>query len=296
MKTSTSLLQHWLRPWLATVAVLVCTTCSEINVAAFKVVYEHADWLAQRMIGRYVDLSQSQAQILRTQLERLHRWHRTQELPLYASMLDDAAERVARRLTAEDAAWMLRFVNERRQALGSRMADELAPVLLTLTPDQRSQIAENLARDNARYAHREIDPGREKTVETRTDWLARQMEHWTGELTAAQRSRVRVVSAATAELPEARLSEHRRRQRAFLQLIGAKPDEPALHAVLASLVAAPRAEADESYRHVVMRYEEELVRMLLDVDRGLSPRQRVTAVARLHRFAQELRELATDQL
>jgi hypothetical protein len=104
------------------------------------------------------------------------------------------------------------------------------------------------------------------------------------------------VSAATAELPEARLTERRRRQLALLQLIGAKPDEPALHTVLAALVAAPRAEADESYRRVVMRYEEELVRMLLDVDRGLSARQRVTAVARLHHFAQELRELATEQL
>jgi hypothetical protein len=296
MTTPKSLPHRLLSSLLAALSVAVCASCSEINGSTVKLVYDHADWLLQQGIAHYVDLDKSQAQVLRTQIERLHRWHRTHELPLYADVLDDAARRVARGLTSEDVVWMFGVVDERREIAAGRIADYFSPVVMTLRLDQRSQIAAVFERDNARYARRDIDPGREKTIASRTAWLTRLTEYWTGELTAAQRGRIRAVNAATAGLPEARLDERRRRQRAFLQLVGSKEGESEIHAMLAALLQMPHAGADESYLGVLLQYRQELGRMILDIDRSLSERQRNTAVVRLHRLAHELRGLAAEPL
>ena len=296
MTISKSLPHRPLSFLLAVLSVTVCASCSEMNASAVKLVYDHADWLLQQGIAHYVDLDKSQAQVLRTQIERLHRWHRTHELPLYADVLDDAAGRVARGLTSEDVVWMFGVVNEHRESAAGRIADYFSPVVMTLRLDQRSQIAEVFEHDNARYARRDIDPGREKTIALRTAWLIRLTEYWTGELTAARRARIRAVNAATPEFPEARLDERRRRQRDFLQLVGSKEGESVIHATLASLLQMPPAGADESYLRIVTQYKQELSGMILDIDRSLSERQRTTAVVRLHRFTRELRGLAAEPL
>jgi hypothetical protein len=281
---------------LAALSLTVCAACSEINGGTFKLLYDHSDWLLQHSVGHYVDLDKSQTQVLRARIERLHRWHRTHELPLYADVLDDAAQRVARGLTSEDVVWLFSIVDERRDVAAGRIADDFSPLILMLRPDQRSQIAEIFEHDDARYARRDIDPGRQKTIELRTAWLTRQTEYWTGELTAAQRGRIRAVNAATAGLPEARLNEYRRRQGAFLQLVGSKEGESAVRATLALLLQMPRAGADESYLRSITQYKQELSRMILDIDRSLSESQRTTAVVRLHRFARGLRDLAAEPI
>ena len=290
-----SLRYRLLSSLLPTLAVTVCVaSCSQIGAGTFRLLYEHADWLLQRAIGHYIDLDKSQAQMLRVQIETLHRWHRTQELPLYADAFDNVAQRVSRGLTSEDVVWMFRFADERWQVAAARIASDFTPVVRALRLDQRAHIAEVFDHDNARYARKDIDPGRDKTVEARTAGLSRLIEYWTGELSAAQRNRIRLVNAATTELPEARLDERRRRQWAFLRLVGSKEDESVIQATLASLLKMPRAGADESYTGIVRRYEQELSRMILDIDRSLSARQRITAVDRLHVFARELRTLAAE--
>jgi len=292
---ATSLRRPLLLSLLPTLAVTVCVaSCSQIGAGSFKVLYDHADWLLQRAIGHYIDLDSRQTQMVRAQTERLLRWHRREELPLYADVLDDAAERVARRLTSDDVVWIYSVVAERWQITAGRIADDFAPVVVTLRLDQRSHLAEAFEHDNARYARKAIDAGREKTIEARTAWLERQIEYWTGDLTAGQRGRVWAVNAATVELPEARLNERRRRQWAFVQLVGMKENESVIQATLASLLRMPRAGADERYARTITRYEQELSGMIVDLDRSLSARQRTTAVDRLHRFARELRALAAE--
>lgn len=154
MKITTSLPHRLLSSLLLALSVTVYASCSEINGGTFKLLYDHSGWLLRRGIEHYVDLDKSQA--------RVHRWHRMHELPLYADVLDEAAQRVTRGLTSEDVAWMFAVVDERWETAAGRVADDFLPVVLTLRLDQRSHIAEVFQHDNARYARRYIDPGRRK--------------------------------------------------------------------------------------------------------------------------------------
>ena len=79
-------------------ATLALSACAALNVGTFNVAYEHADWLLQRMASRYIDFDARQEPAVRTGFGKLHAWHRAQELPLYAQLMDSAATRVERGL------------------------------------------------------------------------------------------------------------------------------------------------------------------------------------------------------
>ena len=291
MQTPTPL-QLSFRALTAALAVAVLASCSGVDSGAMDIAYEHADWLLQRMSARYVDLDDSQKKALRTRLSRLHAWHRTQELPLYADLLDQTADRINQHLGPADMAWMAHSIHERRRAGAVAVAQELAPLLLTLTQAQEAQIAEAMARDNAHFAKTQLGPDPAARSKERTQWLSGQVERWTGKLTHDQREGIGRLASSTPDFPAARLAERRRWQASLLQLIRQPHDEAALRSGLADLLATPRAGANDAYKHAVAHYEEELNRMILDLDRSLTPSQRATAVERLHHFAAHLRELA----
>lgn len=278
---------------IVSIAALTLTAaCSDMGGSAINIAYDHADWLAAHKVARYVDLDKPQTVALRAALDHLHAWHRSHELPVYAALLDQAAERMRRPLERGDIAWMMQEIDERRRVGAIQAVDELGPVFLTLTREQKTQLADSLARDNAHFIKTHLVADGNKQVHERTDWLAAHVERWIGDLTPAQRARVNAVAVATPDYPAARAAERRRRQLRFVQLMEQQHDEQTLRMPLIALLATPRLSAGVAYRSAAERYEAELTQMVLDLDRMLSPQQRTTAISRLHRYATQARTLA----
>jgi uncharacterized protein DUF6279 len=286
------LLRQLARAIVATSAIALLASCSAIDSGAFDVAYEHADWLLQKMSARYVELDESQAKALRARLYRLHAWHRTQELPMYADLLDQAAERVTRRLSKDDITWIIHSFEERRRIGAAAVSKELAPLLLTLSPSQQAQIAGAMTRDNAHFAKTQLDPDPAVLSKQRTKWLTTQVERWTGKLTPSQLEHIQRVALATGDFPAERLEQRRRWQAALLRSVRQYHDEAALRAALTELLASSRTVADDGYMRAVARYEDEFTRMVLDLDRTLTAQQRAAAVTRLHSYSRRFRELA----
>ncbi len=274
----------------AVAAVIVLTSCAAVNLA-----YEHADWWMERMATKYVDLDAKQEEALRAKFEELHAWHRTHELPQYATLLDRAADRMQQGLTRADVTWFMNSVNERWEVTSEQLSNELSPVLVTLKPNQIVQIADNLARENSRFAKSQIDLDPKKRERQRTEWLTDQVQKWVGELTPQQRQRIATVAPATPEFPEMRLVERRRRQAQFLKLVSEQHDPLTLQTAIARLLFFRREGASDGYRKSVARYEAEITQMVLDIDRTLSREQRATAVTRLRKFAGQFRTLASGR-
>jgi uncharacterized protein DUF6279 len=270
----------------ALVALALCS-CSAVDVA-----YEHADWWMARRAMHYVDLDANQAKAVRTQFGVLHAWHRSHELPLYAQLLDHAAEQLQRGLTRNDVAWIMGVVNERWGVTSAELAHDLSPVLVTLKPQQVVQMANNLADENARFSKSQVELDSKKRARRRTEWLTDQVQKLTGELTPWQRARIASVPAATPEFPDVRLAERRRRQAQFLKLLREYHDPQTLQTAITGLLSAPREGASEDYRKSIARYEEQLIQMVLDLDRSLTPEQRSTAVSRLRKYAEQFRGIA----
>ena len=273
-------------------AALAVTACATLNVGTVNVAYEHADWLLQRMASRYVDLDNGQSEAVRTGFGNLHAWHRSEELPLYADLMDTAAVRMEHGLRREDVVWIVRAVTERWQTVSQHLARELGPVLVTLTPQQVGQMERKLADDNAKFAKTQVAADLRKADKYRADWLVDQVTRWTGELTPAQRERIDAAVKQTEDFPALRLAERRRRQARFLHLVRDTRDPRALGIALNDMLSTPREGADEAYRQSVLRYEEHMIQMVLDLDRTLSPQQRANAASRMRRYAQSFRAMA----
>ena len=286
------LLRQLARTTVATLAIALLASCSAIDSGAFDVAYEHADWLLQKMSTRYVELDESQSKALHARLNRLHAWHRTQELPIYADLLDQAADRVSRRLSEDDITWIIHSFEERRRVGAAAVSKELAPLLLTLSPSQQAQIAGAMTRDNAHFARTQLEPNPAALSKERTKWLTAQVQRWTGKLTPSQLERVERVALATGDFPAERLEQRRRWQAALLRSVRQYHDEAALGVALTELLASSRTVADDGYMRAVAQYEDEFTQMVLDLDRTLTAQQRAAAVMRLHTYSRRFRELA----
>jgi Family of unknown function (DUF6279) len=278
-----------LRTLIVVAATLLLSSCKGMMTG---VAYNKADWLLQRVALHYVDLDREQAAAARARLQRLHAWHRTQELPRYAALMEEAAIRVERGIGREDVDWAVRSVRERWRALAIESAGAMAPVLLTLRPAQLAQLEKSFAEDNARFIKTRMTGDSADAMRERSEWLTGQVSRLLGDLTAEQAQRVDSMAAGSRDYPAQRLAERRRKQAAFVALLNRSHEPDTIQAGLIDLLSSPSAGASQAYRQSSARYEDQFVRMVVDLDRSMTPVQRATVAARLRRYAADFRAWA----
>jgi hypothetical protein len=272
-------------------ALLLLSSCSTVRLS-----YDHADWLLARMAGRFVDLDAGQAQAFRAGLDELHAWHRAQELPRYAAVFDDAAQRLERGLRPGDVEWMMREVRQRARVLGGQAGEGLAPVLTTLSDAQVRQMEQRFSEDIRKFERKQVAGDRATLNARRAGWLADQLEDFVGPLSAAQRAQVQRLVEAFPEMPRVRLEERQRRQQVLVRMVREGRDSPHLEAELSRFLADPDAGRAEANRQSMQRWQNALSDALQDMERGLSPEQRRAAVARLRSYAADFRALSSARV
>ena len=274
---------------LLTVATAVfLAACSAVRVS-----YDNADWVLARMAGRYVDLSDGQARAFKIGLSQVHAWHRVEELPRYAQVFDQAADRVNRGLSRQDVEWAMQAVRGHARVLGEHAARQLAPVLRTLSDRQVAEMEREFDQDNREFARVHLSGGR--TIARRTDWLCERLEDWIGDLSVGQHARVQAFVATFPEMPRWRLEERKRRQAVFLALTRDR-SSPELDGRLAAFLTDPSAGRAESSRLAMARWEQQFLDLLVELDRSLTPEQRRRAVAELRSYAGQFRTLSTARV
>lgn len=274
-------------PLLAVLAL--SAACSVVRIS-----YDNADWILARMAARYVDMDRDQTRALKTQLGQLQAWHRREELPRYAALLDEGAARVQRGLTREDLAWAVASVRGRYQVLAHHAVTDLAPVLVTLNDSQIAGMEARFAADNRKFYAAKLSKSSEDSVETQAAWITARLEDWTGGTSPAQRELIVNLVRAYPNLPALRLTEREHRQAQFLGLLRAHPNDRAMQTQLVALVADPSTGPNGPYRDTLSAWEVSFVDTMVALDHSLTARQRATTVERLRRYAQEFRSLAQE--
>ena len=276
-------------PILLVVLLVSLASCSAVRLS-----YDNADWVLARMAASYVDMDRDQARALKAQLAQFHVWHRREELPRYAALLDEAAARVQRGLTRDDVVWAVGAVRTRYQVLGSHAATDLAPFLGTLSASQIDGLEARFGADNRKYYAAKLSKGSQESAEGRAAWITARLEDWTGDTSPAQREMIVNLVRAYPDLPALRLAERKRRQAQFLGMLRAHPDDHAMQMQLVALVADPSAGPKGPYRETLSAWEASFVDAMVTFDHTLTPRQRATTVERMRRYAQEFRSMAQD--
>jgi len=272
---------------MSLVAITLLGACTMLRLA-----YNNVDAVVRVMAQDYFDLWSEDSTDLRVHIARLHEWHRREELPKYAALLQGAAEKFADGLTAADVVWLTGQGRERYRALVVRAADEAAPLLARLGPDHHAALAKKIAENNAKFAKEFLGDDLREREKARVKKLAGYIEDWTGPLSAAQQARVVAAVRAFPRLQELQLASRQARQQELLALLRRHRTAAELAPALRAYFTDWESRRGSEYGRMATEWEAQLTAMLVDLGGSLSTEQRSRAIKRALQFVADFRSLS----
>jgi hypothetical protein len=262
--------------------------CSLLRVG-----YGQLDTYAAWTADRYFDLDASQRQEFLRRFDRLHAWHRYQQLPDYVAFLGETKSRVQRGLSASDVTWMIEGGKARYRAIVVEMAGDSAEMLASVTPAQLEALQRRWDYDNRRFIRDyRLEEGIEEQRRAQLERLLERVEDWTGNLSPEQESRIAAMAGEFPLIHGLRHQDRLRRQREFLELLSRRKDTRRFAAELRDWLAHWERGRDPEYHRLFNEWERKQAGFYVAVDRMLTPEQRAAVTNRLQRFMDDFTRLA----
>jgi hypothetical protein len=256
--------------------------------------YSQLDTWAAWSVDEYFDLDLRQKQEFRTRFDRLHAWHRYEQLPDYAAFLTDAKARVERGMNQGDFFWAVAGVQERYRTIVRRSADDAAAVLVTITPEQLDTLQRKWEKDNRRFAreHR-LDASVEEQRKATARRTVSRVREWAGSLTPEQEKSITAMARELPLIHALRHEDRMRRQREFLQLMRNRGDDPAkFSARLRHWLVNWEQGRDPRYERMFKESIEKHAELYVSIARTLTPAQRATISRKLQGYIDDFTRLA----
>lgn len=262
--------------------------CSLLRVG-----YNHFDTFAVWNAERYFDLDPNQRQEFAKRFERLHEWHRYEQLPDYVAFLDEIRGRVQKGVTREDVQWVTEGGKARYRAIIRRMSGDAAAILMTVTPEQLEVLQRRWDRDNRRFiGEYRLKEGLEEQRQARVERVLDRITHWTGSLSAEQENRAAAMAKDLPLIHALRHEDRLRRQREFLQLMARRKESRNFAAELRAWLTDWEKGRDPEYDRMFREWERKQADLYITVDRMLTQEQRQHVLDRLQRYSDDFTRLS----
>lgn len=170
-------------------------------------------------VDGYFNLTDAQKTLVNERLAALLRWHRSNELPVYVTFLDEAEERLhgAPVDEATVARWRA-LVMQRWPVMAERMAPDIAELLLTLSPEQLARARRKLSEDLAK-ARKEYQGDDATRIKARVERYGKRAEFFLGSLSDAQEQYLRQIARRLPATEPHWLAEREARHERFFALM-----------------------------------------------------------------------------
>ncbi len=288
-------LMRFLKSSLIATAALILTACSTLQLA-----YNYAPGLIAYRINTYLNLDDKQQALLDQELATFAVWH-DEKLPRYSTTLNQWANRLSspEPFSSTEILSIQETIEQQLQTLGARAAVQLAPLLVTLGPQQLKQLQTKFKDSNDEYVSDYLkNADRPANVKKRHARVTKRFEDWLGPLTPQQKNILINVSDRRAPIIAAWYEERQLRQQALIGLIQAQNNAQPFQA----------QEALEDYLKSLSRYREPMLDAQRDTLRAewaqataeilnlASPEQKRFLQKKLRGYAQDFAELTPNRL
>jgi hypothetical protein len=246
MRASNSLMRL-LKLSVTVVAISILTACSSLQLA-----YQYAPGLIAYRANSYLNLDEKQQALLDQELATFAAWH-DETLPRYTSTLNQWANRLSQPepFTGQEVLGMQETIEQQLQTLGTRAALQLAPLLVTLGPQQIKKLQSKFKEGNEEYFSDFLkNPESSSNIKKRHARLTKRFEDWLGTLSPQQKNILITVSDKRAPIINAWYTERTLRQHALLELIQTQRNAPPEQA----------QRAFEDYLQSLSRYREPMLK------------------------------------
>jgi len=264
--------------------------CSAIRLA-----YNNLPTVSYWWLDGYLDFDSEQAPKVRDELAQLLDWHRQNELPRIASLLQEAQALAPGEVTPAQVCTMADRIRERLLAVTDHAETAGAQLALSLTAAQLQQLERKYAKNNATYRKEWLDRTPAQVQEKRYDQFLDRTEDFYSRLNTEQRELLRQQVAQSVFDPKLADAERRQRQQEALALLrGFVADKPtpaearaALHAYIQRVAEPPPGRWRDQQQALL----EEGCRNTAALHNGTTASQRAQAVRRLQAYQEDLRQL-----
>ena len=285
----TELLSAMLKCSLALVLLVCSAGCS------IKTLYNNADRFARWAANDYIQMDDEQEAYFIAEVDAIHYWHRTTELPLYADYLETMPERFDAGVDEGAIEGMFDTFYSWWEALERKGLPMVTELMLSLSDNQVSRLPERFEKDNREFAEDELD---KPIDEVQAEWMkqyADMMSRFSGRLTREQRAYLERQSVRY--VPQFELwSEYRQRwQGDLLALLREKRRDPRAFTESFLILASSRETYYGEELQAVFDANEALASEVTAwLINNLTDKQRERFYQRIAEMADTFRELAAD--
>jgi hypothetical protein len=275
--------------------VLILAVCAAVLGACslVRLGYTQLDTLAVWTADDYFELEPEQRQQFARRFDRLHQWHRYEQLPDYAAFLSELQGRLQRGPTREDFLWLSEGVMARYRTLVRRGAEDAAAVLMSVTPTQLETLKQRWEQDNRRFVREyRLDRGVEEQQRAHARRVASRVRDWVGHLDDAQERQILAWARTGPPIHGLRHQDRLRRQREFLALMEERSDPGKFAARLEHWLANWEAGRDPEYARQFREWLERQADLYAAVYGMLLPQQRGAVADRLDGYISDFSRLA----
>ena len=280
-----------IRALLALAALLLLQACSAIKLG-----YQQLPTLSFWWLDSTVSFNSNQTPAAKEAIEKLYQWHRREELPGYAALLQRTAELSAGTVQPEQLCRLVDEVQARLDSLMRQAVAQAAPVAMALGPRQLSHMARHWEVQNEEWEKEWLQGDADSRMARRLDKALSRYNTFYGELSAAQIALVKTQLAQSPWTAEWGRRDRQRRQQDLLS---------ALQRITQNGLTQAQAEAqlwgvwqrwlqppDAGQRAVVQSLSQRACDNLAQLHNSATPEQRVRVARRLRAYERDLLDLS----
>jgi hypothetical protein len=246
----------------------------------------------------YLDLNSEQDKQLRTDLQVLHQWHRQQQLPVYADVLQKMAVLAPHEITGPQICALVDEFKDTLAPLSQQMSPGIARLALKLTPAQTQRLAQQYEKDNKDYRKEwKLDASADAQLQVQTDKGIENAERLYERLDKKQKALVKQMAKESQfDLPKS-WGERLRRQQDTVSTLDriAKSQQGLASAQQESIALLNRSllqSPDEAYREYAEMRKTINCEAAAQLHNTTSATQREFTVKTLKAYEADLRALA----
>lgn len=274
----------------STLVALACTLviagCSRIDLA-----YRNLDTLVPWSLGDYLDMNREQKSWLDQRLQQHLAWHCKTQLPGYLDWLDQMRQMIATDQVTDQA--LQQRTAEARQAIG-RVAEAITPSATELlrgmsdkqVEEMRQAFRDDISERQAKYVNTPLP----KQIDNRAERMEKRLKGWLGELTDAQRQRVKAWSVALGDQNRAWITNRAHWQQQLVLAMNQR-STPNFEPRLAQLLQRKESLWTPEYRAAFQNTEQQARSLLVDLMQESTPTQRQYLQERLTKVRASFSEL-----
>ncbi len=277
--------------WLIVAILALLSGCSAVRLG-----YDQAEPVLRWWADRHLELSASQSRWLKDELRQFHRWHRQNELPVYADLAAALARQSTGDVTSAQVCENLDSAAARLDLLLRQATPLLAGLARQLDAAQLQSLRRRFSEEDREWRDKWLDVPREKRARQRVDdWIER-AESYYGRLSREQRDFIQQAVLRSSWDPQLSWERRQVRQQQILgtleKIIRQRPGQSEAENELQGLTE--RSLRPDDSRMVAMQrtLQQEACANIAGLHQMTSAEQRTRARDKLLSYERDFRQLA----